>query len=67
MLETEYLRTIALLQDGDRMNTGVFPLAMCPLDLNRALAMLDAHNDNAARQLMHYILLSRAERAFLEF
>ncbi len=71
LLETEYARELALVQGGDQLHLGAFPLAMCPLDLHRSLTMLDAagaNGDNAAaQQVMHYILSANAERPLLEF
>ncbi len=66
MIETAYARALGN-QFGGQFELGDCALAMCTIDLDRALAMSDvskAHDvDFAPQRLMHYILMSHEERA----
>ncbi len=72
MLETQYAWALSMAQHGtvvERLQ--YFPTAMVTLDLDRALEMMQANlkldnprlREGIRQRLMHYILMSRMERA----
>ena len=70
MLETEYAHALLTVQPDERIFLQGFALAMCTLDVDRALAMHDTiiklpgpnFGPPLSQRLMHYILMSREER-----
>ena len=76
IIETRYVRALGNLEHDNRYySLDEIPLAMCALDPDRALAMLDAlsklkvrvDESRTRQRIMQYILMSREERASLDF
>ena len=65
LLETEYARALSLSRHGVTLDLRSFALAMCALDLHRALAMLDDSDNLDPDRIMQYLLMSREERLAL--